>query len=336
MFESVQQLGKSRKGIRRRMFLFAAAAGAGGVFVYRWWRRQPMAIVERPVRYVTPNRDFYTVSINLNYPAKVDPGSWKLELKGPGGDSRSLALADLAAMDVLKIHKTFMCISNRVGGDAIGNAEWTAVALAPILEPLLGAARDGLRVAFYGMDGFYSSVPLPVALDPETYLAWEMNGVPLPREHGFPLRVLITGKYGMKQPRWLERIEVTRESVSGYWENRGWSDSCQVRMTSRIDSARRESEGVWRVAGIAYCGGLPVGRVELSDDDGKTWREARLTSPAAPNAWSTWEWEWNPAIRGGVVLTVRVVDSAGDRQIEDYSGSFPSGSTGLHRVIVRV
>lgn len=332
MFDSVKQLDKSGKGILRRRFLIAVVAGVGGYFGYHWWLRQPMALVERGIRFVTPNRDFYRVSISSRFPEKVDPQGWKLEIAGVDGTRRGLGLDDLNGLGARRIFKTFMCIETPVGGDSIGNAEWTGTPLGPVLEPLLGGAREGLRVAFRAMDGFYSSVPLSVALDPEAYLAWEMNGVPLPREHGYPLRVLLPGKYGMKQPRWLSRIEITADAVRGYWENRGWSDECEVKTMSRIDSAKPAGEGRWRVAGIAYCGGRPVGGVELSDDEGRTWAPGRLTSEALPNAWSTWEYDWTPSRKGDLILTVRATDAAGNRQIEEYGGSFPSGSTGLHRV----
>lgn len=336
MFNSLKQLDKNRRGILRRRFLIALAAGVGGYYGYHWWLRQPMALVERAIRYITPNRDFYRVSISSRFPEKVDPSTWKLAVQGVGGEVRTLGLEDLNGLGARKTFKTFMCIETPVGGDSIGNAEWTVTPLAPILEPLLEGARQGLRVAFRAMDGFYSSVPLAVALDPEAYLAWEMNGVPLPREHGYPLRVLLPGKYGMKQPRWLDTIEITGDAVRGYWENRGWSDQCDVKIMSRIDSAKPKADGRWVVAGIAYCGGQPVAGVELSDDGGSNWGRARLTSEAFPNAWATWEYDWSPSHEGDLILAVRAVDATGKRQIEEYGGSFPSGSTGLHRVRLSV
>lgn len=335
MFDSLARLNESRKGVRRRTFLIAAAAGAAGVWLYRWWRRQPMPVAQRPVRYITPNRDFYQVSIDPAFPPKPDLNSWRLEIAGPGGEDR-LSLSDLAARQPRRIPRTFMCISNRVGGDSIGNAEWTATPLGPILEPICGTAGPDLRAVFYGMDGFYSSVPLETALDKESFLAWEMNGAPLPREHGFPLRVLLPGKYGMKQPRWLQRIEITSDSVSGYWESRAWSDQCDVKMTARIDSAKPTEGGRWKVSGVAFCGSRTVGRVEVSADRGRSWAPALLTSPTLPNAWALWVYDWIPPGPGEYVFSARVADGAGNAQIEAFSGSFPSGSTGLHQVIVKV
>ena len=266
----------------------------------------------------------------------MDLLNWALEIKGLSGVSRRYSLADLASRNPRTVYRTLMCVSNRVGGDSIGNAAWTVTPLGPLREPLLAGAGDGLRAAFYAADGFHSSVPLQVALDPEAYLAWEINGVALPREHGFPLRVLLPDKYGMKQPRWLERIEITGESVSGHWEKWGWSDECNVRMIARIDSVKRTPAEHWRVAGIAYCGAQPVTAVEVSDNGGEVWRGARLIGETLTNAWALWELDWDPPGEGEHVLAVRVTDAAGNHQIAGYSGSYPSGSTGFHRVIVRV
>ncbi len=141
----------------------------------------------------------------------------------------------------------------------------------------------------------------------------------------------------MKQPRWLERIEITGENVSGHWEKWGWSDESNVRMTARIDSVRPSVTGDWQAAGIAYCGAQPVAEVEVSIDGGQVWRSrARLLGETLPNAWALWELDWDPSGIGEQVLAVRVTDAAGNRQIEGYSGSYPSGSTGFHPVIARV
>jgi hypothetical protein len=138
----------------------------------------------------------------------------------------------------------------------------------------------------------------------------------------------------MKQPRWLEKIVVSDDD-SGYWERRGWCDECFVHMTARIDSARPQSDGSYRVAGVAFCGAAAVGAVEVSDD-GENWHRAVLGEPARPNAWSTWTFDWDPGSKGEYTLSARVFDADGKRQEEGYSGVFPSGSTGIHRVTLTV
>lgn len=343
LFDSIEELDSRRRGTARRRFLIGGAAAVGAYFGYRWWRDRPRRIVNRETTYVTPNPLFYTVAIDEGFTPPVTEADWRLEVIGPDGAGVSLSYAELTSLERRRVFKTFMCVGNEPGGPAMGNAEWTATPIAPLVRRALGGAGEAsgrnLRVVFRALDGFYSSVPLGTALDEQAFIAYEMNGARLPRAHGWPARVLLPGKYGMKQPRWLSRIEVTNSWTRGYWENRGWSYDCDVKMTARIDAAIGTAQphaGKWLVTGVAYCGAQAVGRVEVSFDDGATWREARITSERLPNAWATWEVEWRPARSGEYTLAARVTDAAGVRQIEERSGSFPTGSTGLHRVIVQV
>ncbi|MCI0662683.1 MAG: molybdopterin-dependent oxidoreductase [Acidobacteria bacterium] len=193
-----------------------------------------------------------------------------------------------------------------------------------------------MLVVFYALDGFYSSVPLEVAMSDQSFLAYEMNGETLPNSHGYPARVLLPAIYGMKQPRWVSKIQVTDRGESGYWEKRGWCSECKVKMTARIDAAISQSDGKYLVTGIAYCGAQAVGQVEVSFDEGATWQDVKINSERFPNAWATWEYLWQPEKKGEQILTARVRDASGERQINSYSGSFPSGSTGYHQVIVSV
>ncbi len=334
IFKSLEEAKHRRRRLLRRRFVSFVLVGTGGYFAYRWWRSRPQALIQRQASYLTPNRDFYSVAIRPGFRPRVDADSWRLRVEGPAG-SREYGLAELRRGEVLKTVRTLCCVGNPVGGTAVGNAEWTAVPLATVLEPVLGDVPADWRVTFHALDGFYSSVPLSLALDPESILAWEMNGVELPAAHGYPLRVLLPGRYGMKQPRWLEKITV-QQGGSGYWERRGWCSECRLHMLSRIDSARPASDGGWAVRGVAFCGEKAVGRVEISADDGARWQAARLLDPALPNAWVRWEARWQPPGGGEYVLGVRVCDEAGNRQEETVSGAWPSGATGLHRVIVRV
>ena len=113
-------------------------------------------------------------------------------------------------------------------------------------------------------------------------------------------------------------------------------DECCIKMTARIDAALPQKDGSWLITGVALCGAQAVGQVEVSLDEGKTWQAAKLTSAKLPDAWTTWESLWKPENKGEYIITARVVDTAGNRQIASNSSSFPSGSTGLHRAIVNV
>jgi DMSO/TMAO reductase YedYZ molybdopterin-dependent catalytic subunit len=336
LFDSIKQLEESRKRSGRRRFLFGAIGMTGSYFGYRWWRDRPRPIAQRETKYITENEDFYTVCILPGFEAKTSRDNWRLEVVGLEARGYKLNYSELLNLEKRRVFKTFMCVGNEVGGPSIGNAEWTVTPLAPLIAKVLNQKREGLRVVFYALDGFYSSVPLEVAMSDQSFIAYEMNGEALPGSHGFPARVLLPNIYGMKQPRWLSKIEVTDRSESGYWEKRGWCGECNVKMTARVDSAVSQPDGKWLVTGIAYCGGQPVGGVELSDDEGLSWKEAKITSERFPNAWSTWEYAWQPQKKGELILTARVKDASGVRQNESHTGSFPSGATGLHRVIVKV
>ncbi len=333
LFEFQEERKRNRRAVLRRRFITFTVTGIGAIYAYRWWKFRPVPVAQRETNYVTPNQSFFSVSIRPGFRPEIDPAEFRLLLEGPGG-KQSMSLDQIRSLAVQREMRTLVCVGNGVGGTGMGNAEWTSVSLRQVIEPVLGGRAKGLFATFYGMDGFYSSIPLSDAIDPETLLAYEMNGEPIPPAHGYPLRVLIPGRYGMKQPRWLEKIVVSEEDP-GYWERRGWCDECSIHMTARIDSARRQAAGRYQVSGVAFCGAAPAGRIEVSDD-GETWHRAVLGEPPRPNAWSTWTFDWVPKSTGEYTLSARVVDAAGRRQEEGYSGVFPSGSTGIHQVTVRV
>lgn len=338
LFDSLNQMNQSRKQTARRRFLLGALGAVGTYFGYRWWRDRPRPVMQRATKFITDPAEFYTISIDLGFVTKAKPETWRLELAGPEERRAELRYDELLALERRRIYKTLMCVGNEVGGPSLANAEWTVTPLAPMLERILGAQRAGLRAVFYGLDGFYSSVPLAVALHEHSFLAYEMNGAPLANKHGYPARVFLPNVYGMKQPRWLSKIEITDRQVSGYWEKRGWCSECPIKMTARIDAAQFQPEGAFLVTGVAYCGGTVVGQVELSADDGKTWQAAQLGAEQFPNAWTTWSFRWTPPQTSNRkqehVLIARVSDVLGNRQEEAASGSFPSGATGWHRVII--
>jgi hypothetical protein len=163
-------------------------------------------------------------------------------------------------------------------------------------------------------------------------------GTPLPVEHGFPLRVFIAGRYGMKQPKYLTAIELADHDEDGYWVVRGWDKTAAVRTYSRIDSPTRGA-GVTAgaplgVYGIASAGDRGIARVEVSGDDGATWVDAELepdTPETSDLTWNRWRATVAPAA-GRPVIVARATDRAGNVQDEVPRAALPSGATGLHRV----
>lgn len=336
VFDSYLELANSRRKTSRRIFLIGGAAFSAGYVVFRWWRFRAREVANRLTRFITPTKEFYSVSLFDGFRAGIDQRTWKLELVGYKGNQRKLGYQELCSLESRKIFKTLVCVGNEIGGPLMGNAEWTVTPLALLLRELK-SDPEADRVMFYGADGFYSSVPLEIALSEHSYIAYQMNGEPLTDEHGFPARVLLPGRYGMKQPRWLTKIEIVKSPfLKGHWEARGFSDRGRIHPQARIDYAMKDIDGDWLVTGIATAAELRVEKVEVSFDDGRIWEEAAITSERLPDSWCTWKLKWKPRTRGEQILCARVICEGGERQIESNGTAFPSGSTGLHRVRVNV
>jgi DMSO/TMAO reductase YedYZ molybdopterin-dependent catalytic subunit len=226
--------------------------------------------------------------------------------------------------------------------EAVGTAEWTGTPLAPLLEEA-GVSDGAVDVVFAGCDhgvergveqDYARGLPLAEALRSETLLVWAMNGVPLPPQHGAPLRLLVPGWYGMAQVKWLRRIEVLDRPFGGYQNAVAYrmkADADDVgepvtRIRPRAllvppgwpDFMTRERflpAGPAVLTGRAWSGRAPVTRVEVSADGGRTWGEATLAAPdpAHPYAWRAWTHEWT-AEPGRSELVVRATDATGEVQ----------------------
>jgi hypothetical protein len=162
--------------------------------------------------------------------------------------------------------------------------------------------------------------------------AWDGNT--LPQDHGFPLRIWIPDRFGMKQPKWITALEVTGEYKPGYWVERGWDEIAQVRTTSVIDTvavdAVIEDGDQIRVpvGGIAWAGDRGISRVEVRVDGGP-WQPAELRAPLSETTWVIWRYEW-PFQAGHHLFEVRCAEGDGAPQIEEVNEAHPSGSTGIH------
>jgi DMSO/TMAO reductase YedYZ molybdopterin-dependent catalytic subunit len=285
---------------------------------------------------VTPNRLHYVVDTSIIDP-DVDARSWRLRVDGLVGRSIELGYDELLAMPATEQYVTLQCISNLVGGDLVGTAKWTGVPLARVLERAGGAGRGAVRVVFHAVGGYSDSLPLAKALEPTTVVAYGMNDRSLPRAHGFPARVIAPGIYGMKNVKWLQRIEVVDYDYRGYWQRSdGWDNIAEIKTASRIDVPAELSavDGEIVVAGVAWAGDRRIRRVEVSADDGRTWTPAVLRRELAPAAWRQWRLPWRPSGSGRVVLRVRAVDGRGDLQTAQEQPPHPSGASGYDQVDV--
>jgi DMSO/TMAO reductase YedYZ molybdopterin-dependent catalytic subunit len=285
---------------------------------------------------VTANRLHYTVDESIIDP-NIDHDSWRLRIDGLVGRPVSLAYDDLLAMAATEQYVTLQCISNLIGGDLVGTAKWTGVPLAEVLERAGGAGRGAVRVVFHAVGGYSDSLPLAKALEPTTVVAYGMNDRSLPRAHGFPARIIAPGIYGMKNVKWLERIEVVDYDYRGYWQRSdGWDNIAEIKTASRIDVPAELTAlgpgGV--VAGLAWAGDRGIRRVEVSFDGGATWVPATLRRQLARAAWRQWRLAAPADQRGRTTLNVRAVDGRGDLQTPVEAPPHPSGASGYQRVDV--
>ncbi len=286
---------------------------------------------------LTPNEHFYRIDINLQAP-KLDAATWRLDIDGMVERSLSLSIDDLRRLPPVTQLITLECISNRLGGDLIGTTRWTGARMKDVLR--LARLRGGARaVHLRAADGFYESIAMSDIDDERTLLVYDMNGVPLTAEHGFPLRIYIPNRHGMKQPKWLTRLTVSDHDGAGFWVDRGWSKTAVPHTTSVIDTVGMSmmvgDAKVLPVGGIAYAGARGISKVEVQVDEGP-WTAATLLTPAvSPLCWVLWRYEW-PYAPGRHTFRVRAYDGTGALQPVEERGPRPDGVAGIHSVTTRV
>jgi DMSO/TMAO reductase YedYZ molybdopterin-dependent catalytic subunit len=287
---------------------------------------------------VTPIDNFYVVSKNFSDPV-VDGETWRLSIGGSVSRPVKLSLSDLRALPAVTEYVTMECISNDVGGNLMSTGAFTGVSLRDLIA-MAGPESSGTWAAFTARDGYTESLPMrTIQGAPEILVAYELDGVPLPMSHGFPARVLIPGHYGMKAPKWLERIDLVEHESGGYWEQQGWDHNALIKTTSRIDvpgNGGIVKIGDLSLAGVAFAGTRGIGKVEFSTDGGASWSEATLAPPLSPLTWVLWSATWAPATEGAYVLKVRATDGTGARQESRGAPSYPSGASGYDTVYVSV
>lgn len=287
----------------------------------------------------TPNADFYRVDTALTVPS-VDPSGWSLTVDGMVESRVELTFKDLLAMGLREYAITLTCVSNQVGGNLVGNARWLGV---PVREVLARARpRNGAdMVLSRSVDGFTAGTPLTALTDPgrDAILAVGMNGVPLPLEHGFPVRMVVPGLYGyVSATKWLTELKVTTFAADqAYWTPRGYSEKAPIKLSSRIDTPRIDrplSAGPTKIAGVAWAQTVGIRKVEVQIDGGP-WQEATLAAAVNADTWVQWSLDWN-ATTGSHTLAVRATDRAGRLQEEKRTPIAPNGSTGWQSTLVRV
>lgn len=287
---------------------------------------------------VVPNDDFYRIDTALTVP-RLDPDTWRLRIHGMVDREVELGYSELLEMDLVEAYITMSCVSNEIGDDLVGNAEWLGVPLVDVLG-LAGVREEATQVVGRAVDGWTGGFPVEAALDGrDALVAVGMNGEPLPLAHGFPVRLVVPGLYGyVSATKWLTEIELTTfEAFDAYWVPRGWAERGPIKTQSRIDVPRggeRIDAGETVVAGVAWAGHRGVQAVEIRVDDGP-WQACELTEELSRDAWRQFRLPVSLA-SGEHTLTVRATDGTGQVQTAESSPPRPDGATGRHMVRVSV
>ncbi len=264
---------------------------------------------------ITPNNAFYSVAITQRNDWLKEP-SYILTVSGAVLSPLKLTLGDLKSLPAVEQMRTLECIGNPAGGQLIGNAIWKGVRLSDVLAKA-GLTSAAVEIKLTSADAFYTTIPVALATRQDSLLVYEMNGVPLPDEHGAPLRCLFPARYGMKQPKWITSIEATVQPSLGYWERQGWSNDAIVQVNSQIrtpSSGEVVAAETYRISGTIFTNESGVAKLDVSTDAGKTWNTARLLRGPTPLAWSEWSYDWQPSTAGDATIIARATDNDGNQQ----------------------
>jgi DMSO/TMAO reductase YedYZ molybdopterin-dependent catalytic subunit len=295
---------------------------------------------------ITSNEDFYVVTKNAVEDPAVDAATWRLVVDGEVNVPVQLDYRTLLALPPVDLTKTLECISNftaacnltSFGCDLVSTARVRGARLSDVLALAGGLKSTAVGLAFVSIDEFSAGLPVELANDPNTLIVYSMNGQPLPREHGFPARLLVPGRYGMKNPKWLVGIRAMTREYAGWYEQRNWNKDGIVKTMSRIDTPEdgaRLSPGEQSVAGIAYAGDRGISLVEVSIGDGEPWLPATVLEPMpGTDAMVRWQTTFTMPARGAVTLTVRATDGTGQVQTDVFQLPQPDGASGRHSITV--
>jgi DMSO/TMAO reductase YedYZ molybdopterin-dependent catalytic subunit len=282
----------------------------------------------------------------------VDASTWRLHVGGAVQKQRALSLDDLKAMPRVSAVVTLECAGNGRAHfsprpisqpwvlEAVGNAEWAGTPLRALLEAA-GPLADAVEVVFTGLDRgvqggieqhYERSLAMAEASRDEVFVAYEMNGQPLTPQHGFPLRLVVPGWYGMAHVKWLHSITVAKQQFRGYQQEPAYhmasSDEDPGTPVTRIlprslmvppgipdfiSRIRYLSPGVCTLEGRAWSGHGSISQVQVSADAGASWEEAELGPRVSEFAWRSWRFVWHAAL-GEYELCCRATDASGNVQ----------------------
>lgn len=304
------------------------------------------------LRYPSTPVGLHYVLVHYDIPV-VDPDAWRLTLSGRFSKRLELSLHDIEARPAVSRRVTMECAGNGRATltpraisqpwlhEAVGNAEWTGTPLRPLLDEA-GLADDAVEVVFTGMDRgveggieqrYERSLPVDELRSDDVLLAYAMNGASLPPQHGYPVRLLVPGWYGMTSVKWLTAITAVAAPFEGYQQLHSYrfrqrSDDPGEPVTRQVPRSLMAPPGIpeffsrhrvvhlgpCELEGRAWSGSAAIARVEVSTDGGATWQDAALDEQPDPRCWRRWSHRWDPTAPGTYVLLSRATDATGATQ----------------------
>lgn len=283
---------------------------------------------------------FYEVDINPGNP-RITRAEWSLRLTGALEEPIELSFEELRALPTVHRFASLRCVGDELNGQKLDTALWTGVPVSAVLDE---AELDEAACCVLARAADDYFVEFPIEPLREATLAFRMNGHPLPTAHGAPVRLLVPGRWGEVNTKWIEELELVTEPDDGYWERRGWEGTGPVTAVAKLHELTVEEDRV-TVAGHAYAGTRGVSAVEVSTDGGESWTTAELSDPlpsvvpadaeptdetvregVARDAWRMWRHEYTASESHEVIVRAREAD--GTLQPREQQSPFPRGASG--------
>jgi DMSO/TMAO reductase YedYZ molybdopterin-dependent catalytic subunit len=299
---------------------------------------------------ITPTYLFYRIDINAIVPV-VNAQDWNLNVKGLVDNPLVVNYEDIKNMNPVEQFSTLVCVSNKIGGNLTSTALWKGIRLRDLLSKA-GVKPNVKYIVFRCSDGYDVGIPFENGMMDGTILAYDMNKSPLTNEHGYPIRAIVPGFYGMMNAKWITEIELVDKTYEGFWQRKGWTNDPIKNIYSSIvipgnqpitdrfphtvaDNSFATGKNI-PIAGIAFSGDKGISKVEVSTDGGKTWKTAVVKDPLSQYTWVLWTSKFAPADKGTYDIVVRATDKTGRVQTSKLEDPFPSGAGGYDQIDLKV
>ncbi len=282
----------------------------------------------------------YDTQYDYSRTPTIDVAQWSLKIDGLVDTPTTLTYNDVTALPTYEEMRSIECIGNPVGGELIGNILWKGFHLEDVLAKVK-VQSTATHARFEAADGYSTAVDIKWITEPDVMMAYMMNGQPLTKVHGFPLRILMPGLYGQKMPRWITHIEFIDQDYIGYWESNGYSDLAIIKTNSIIqsppDGVTVAAGDVVAIQGVALGAPRHITKVEVQIDS-NGWQPAQVLHGPNDLTWTQWYLEWTPNAPGSYQIAVRASDDTGFTQFHDASGPFGDnsrdGTDAIHQISV--